>query len=355
MAPFAADFFYLCRVKKVAVIILNWNGDKLLRQFLPSVVQNTPGDIADVVVADNGSTDGSPDWVDKEFPEVKLLRFDKNLGFSEGYNRAIEQTDYPYTVLLNSDVETPPGWLGPLYDFMEGNPDAGACQPKIISQTAPEFFEYAGAAGGFLDRNGFPYCRGRVFDTIERDSGQYNDTVECDWASGACLMVRTRAYRQAGGLDPRFFAHMEEIDLCWRMRRMGLKVVAVGKSCVYHVGGGTLPQGNPRKTYLNFRNNLLMLHKNLPKNVRRSALLRRRLIDTVAMGAFLATGHPRDAWAVFRAHRSYAKMDKSDYQAPEAGQNPLAKAPNIISDYYLKKRRTFPEICTGQTSGNSQA
>lgn len=331
-------------MKSVAVIILNWDGDKLLREFLPTVVHNTPDDIADVVVADNGSTDGSPDWVAATYPGVHLLRFEKNLGFSAGYNRAIAQTGYKYTVMLNSDVETPEGWLEPLYNLMETSPDVGACQPKILSQTNPKLFEYAGAAGGFLDCNGFPYCRGRVFDTLEADRGQYDDNCVCDWASGACLMVRTDAYQQAGGLDPRFFAHMEEIDLCWRIRRMGLKIMAVGASKVYHVGGGTLAQGNPKKTFLNFRNNLLMLRKNLPRNIRTRALIRRRLIDTVAMAGFLAKGRFADAYAVLRAHISYAKMSKKPYADVPEGCNPLLSSPNIITQYYLKRHHRFPAL-----------
>lgn len=342
--PYPRIFSYLCRVKPIAVIILNWNGDSLLRRFLPTVVQNTPGDLADVIVADNGSTDGSPDWVAETYPDVRLLRFEKNYGFAEGYNRAIALTDYPYTVLLNSDVDTPAGWLQPLYDFMDSHPNVGACQPKILSQKNPGVFEYAGAAGGLLDRNGFPYCRGRIFDTIEADNGQYDDTIECDWASGACLMVRTGAYVDAGGLDPRFFAHMEEIDLCWRIRRMGLKVMAVGSSRVYHVGGATLAQGNPRKTFLNFRNNLLMLRKNLPRNVRRVALIRRRLLDTVAMAGFLAKGHFADAYAVLRAHISYARMSKKPYADVPDCPNPLSSAPNIITQYYIKHHRHFPDL-----------
>ena len=223
--------------KPVAVIILNWNGEKLLSEFLPSVIEHTPSDIADIIVADNGSTDGSLALLAGTFPDVKTIILDRNYGFAEGYNRALRLSGYTYTVLLNSDVAVKSDWLTPLYRFMEATPDAGACQPKILSYRQPDTFEYAGAAGGFLDRHGFPYCRGRVFDTIEKDTGQYDDTIPVDWASGAALMVRTDIYLKCGGLDAGFFAHMEEIDLCWRMRLLGWKVYAVGDAAVYHLGG----------------------------------------------------------------------------------------------------------------------
>ena len=231
--------------KPVAVIILNWNGEKLLGEFLPSVDRFTPRRIADVIVADNGSTDGSLGLLRRDFPDVAVLPFDKNLGFAAGYNRALRETGYRYTVLLNSDVAVKDDWLTPLFDYMEAHPDVAACQPKIRSYRNPAMFEYAGAAGGFLDRNGYPYCRGRIFASVEPDNGQYDDTVDVDWASGACLMVRTADYEAVGGLDASFFAHMEEIDLCWRLRRSGRRVVAVGDAAVFHLGGGSLPAENP--------------------------------------------------------------------------------------------------------------
>lgn len=336
-------------MKPVAVIILNWNGEKLLREFLPSVVANTDTSIADVIVADNGSTDGSRELLRKEFPQVKLLEFDENLGFAGGYNRALRETGYRYTLLLNSDVETPAGWLTPLHDFMEVHPDAAACQPKILSYKQKEKFEYAGAAGGFIDRNGYPYCRGRIFDTVEDDNGQYDTPVEVFWATGAALMVRTDLYEKAGGLDERFFAHMEEIDLCWRLLLMGHTLWCVPASHVYHLGGGSLPAANPRKTYLNFRNNLLLLHKNLPAADLRGALLRRRLLDTVAWAKFILTLDLPNASAILRAHRDFRRMRREYTTHPPV--NLLARSadrrtrrPDILLSYFIKRKRHYSQL-----------
>lgn len=336
-------------MKPVAVIILNWNGEKLLREFLPSVVANTDTSIADVIVADNGSTDGSRELLRKDFPQVKLLEFDENLGFAGGYNRALRETGYRYTLLLNSDVETPAGWLTPLHDFMEAHPDAAACQPKILSYKQKEKFEYAGAAGGFIDRNGYPYCRGRIFDTVEDDNGQYDTPVEVFWATGAALMVRTDLYEKAGGLDERFFAHMEEIDLCWRLLLMGHTLWCVPASHVYHLGGGSLPAANPRKTYLNFRNNLLLLHKNLPAANLRGALLRRRLLDTVAWAKFILTLDLPNASAILRAHRDFRRMRREYTTHPPV--NLLARSadrrtrrPDILLSYFIKRKRLYSQL-----------
>lgn len=336
-------------MKPVAVIILNWNGEKLLREFLPSVVANTDTSIADVIVADNGSTDGSRELLHKDFPQVKLLEFDENLGFAGGYNRALRETGYRYTLLLNSDVETPAGWLTPLHNFMEVHPDAAACQPKILSYKQKEKFEYAGAAGGFIDRNGYPYCRGRIFDTVEDDNGQYDTPVEVFWATGAALMVRTDLYEKAGGLDERFFAHMEEIDLCWRLLLMGHTLWCVPASHVYHLGGGSLPAANPRKTYLNFRNNLLLLHKNLPAADLRGALLRRRLLDTVAWAKFILTLDLPNASAILRAHRDFRRM-RREYTA-HPSDNLLARSadrrsrrPDILLSYFIKRKRHYSQL-----------
>lgn len=238
-------------MSRVAVIILNWNGKELLKQFLPTASKYTQGEDVDLVVADNGSTDGSVEWIKEHHPEVMLIEYRKNLGFAEGYNRAIEILDYPYSLLLNSDVEVTEGWWQPLFRFMEENPEVGALQPKIKSYRDKSRFEYAGAAGGFLDRLGYPYCRGRLFDCVEKDEGQYDGEVkDVVWASGAALLVRTDMFRRAGRLDPNFFAHMEEIDLCCRMIARGFRVVATSFSEVYHVGGASLNQGNPRKPTL---------------------------------------------------------------------------------------------------------
>lgn len=345
-------------MKQVAVIILNWNGEKLLKQFLPSVIANTNSDIADVIVADNGSTDGSLSLLRNEFPQVKRLEFEENLGFAGGYNRAIKETGYRFTVLLNSDVETPPGWLEPLYDYMAANPAAGACQPKILSYNDQTRFEYAGAAGGFIDRNGFPYCRGRLFDKVETDNGQYDTIIPVFWATGAALMVDSSLYMKAGGLDEKFFAHMEEIDLCWRIWLGGRTIACVPQSHVYHLGGGSLPASNPRKTYLNFRNNLLLLHKNIPRADLTATLLRRRLLDTVAFIRFLAAFDIKNARAVVKAHNDFRRMRRAYTSHPSVnllnpsrkeGAQPLQATPpscrtNILTAFFLKGKKRYSQL-----------
>ena len=336
-------------MKPVAVIILNWNGADMLSRYLGSVIRHTPADIADIIVADNGSTDGSMTRLVDEFPDVKVLAFDKNLGYAGGYNEAIRRAGSRYTVLLNSDVEVKGDWLTPLYRYMETHPSIAAVQPKILSIAEPTKFEYAGAAGGFLDRNGYPYCRGRIFDTVETDHGQYDSPMEIFWATGAALMVRTQLYLDAGGLDSRFFAHMEEIDLCWRLRSMGYGIAAVPAGAVYHLGGGSLPASSPRKTYLNFRNSLLMLYKNLPLRERRGFLIRRRLLDTLAWAKFIATLDFRNASAIIGAHRDFRRMVRehySDIQPPAANMLPTLPwgRRNILRDYYLRGLRKFSDL-----------
>lgn len=333
-------------MNKVAVIILNWNGEKLLREYLPSVIETTDTSIADIIVADNGSTDSSVELLRKEFPQVKLLEFKENYGFAEGYNRAIKETNYPYTVLLNSDVATTQGWINTLFDYMEANPNVGACQPKIRAYTNKTYFEYAGAAGGFIDSNGYPYCRGRIFDTVEEDNGQYDEVIPVFWATGAALMVRSELYLGVGGLDKDFFAHMEEIDLCWRILLTGSEIMAVPQSVVYHLGGGSLPASNPRKTYLNFRNNLLMLHKNLPDATRGKKLFVRRLLDTVAWAKFMATFDFKNANAILKAHNDFRSMRKAYTKHPSVDL--LQTRPdchrNILLDYYLRGRKKFSDL-----------
>lgn len=333
--------------ERVAVIILNWNGEKLLNEFLPTVVANTPA-CGKVIVADNGSSDGSLELLNSKFPDVEVLTFDKNYGFAEGYNKAIKHYSdkYPYAVLLNSDVAVTDDWLSPMLRFMDTNPLVGACQPKILSYRNKNLFEYAGAAGGFIDRNGYPYCRGRIFGNAETDTGQYDgDPIDVFWASGATLMVRCDVYLDCGGLDADFFAHMEEIDLCWRIQLSGYRVMALTDCKVYHLGGGSLDMKNPRKTYLNFRNNLLMLHKNLPDETRGSTLLRRRLLDTLAWGKFLATFDWKNASAVWKAHRDFAKMRKDYTLHPDKDLlHTQPKRPNILTAAYLKGRHTYSSL-----------
>ncbi len=330
-------------MKPIAVIILNWNGEKLLREFLPSVIAHTPTDIADVIVVDNGSSDDSLSVMRNEFPSVKLIEFPENLGFAEGYNQALKATNYEYTVLLNSDVAVDDDWLTPMYDYMASHKNVGACQPKILSYADKSKFEYAGAAGGYLDRNGYPYCRGRIFDSIETDSGQYDDITSIFWASGAAFMVRTELYLKAGGLDASFFAHMEEIDLCWRIRLMGYDIVAVPQAHVYHLGGGSLPASNPRKTYLNFRNNLLMLHKNLPDTTRRCKLFRRRILDGIAWLKYAVTFDFANAAAIWKAHRDFAAMRSNYTLHPDTDL--LSAVPNrdvnILTAYFISNIKTY--------------
>lgn len=332
------------RQPEVAVIILNWNGAKLLKEYLPQVIENTNPATARVIVADNGSTDNSRELLENEFPTVETLYFDKNYGFAEGYNRALETyRHYPYTVLLNSDAAPAKGWIDSLYEFMKEHPEAGGCQPKLRSYMEKDRFEYAGACGGYIDRNGYPYCRGRIFATCEADRGQYDSVAEIDWASGAALMVRTELYLEVGGLDPKFFAHMEEIDLCWRIRLAGYKLYAVPEGVVYHLGGGSLPPSDPRKTYLNFRNNLLMLYKNLPVEGRGKALTVRRLLDTIAWAKFVLTLEPGNANAILKAHRDFRKM-KKEMKTAYAKTNLLAERPNILVKYYLKGAKTYDKL-----------
>jgi len=331
-----------------AVIILNWNGEKLLTKYLPSVINGTDPSVGRVIVADNGSTDGSIELLRRDFPEVELLPFPENYGFAEGYNKALRwamEQGYKYTVLLNSDVRTPTGWLNPLVEYMETHPDCGACQPKLLSDTEPGKFEYAGASGGFIDRNGYPFCRGRIFAEVEADNGQYDDIRPIFWATGAALMVPTALYLDAGGLDAGFFAHMEEIDLCWRIHLKGKEIVVVPQSKAYHLGGGSLPASNPRKTYLNFRNNLLLLHKNLPERDLRATLLRRRLLDTVAWLRFVATFDFANASAILRAHRDFRKMRRAYTGHPSRNllREPMQRR-NILTDHYLRGIRRFSQL-----------
>lgn len=325
-------------MKKLGVIILNWNGKSLLEKFLPLVASHTISNTVDLIVADNGSEDGSADWVKQNCPQVKTIVFDKNYGFAEGYNRAIQKCDYPYVVLLNSDVETTPGWWQPLLQEMEDNIEIGAIQPKILAYNNKDFFEYAGAAGGYLDKNGYPFCRGRLFDKIEKDNGQYDDKLtDITWASGACLMTRRDLYLNLGGLDPLFFAHMEEIDYCCRVLNAGKRVCASSQSKVYHIGGASLHQGNPQKTYLNFRNNLILLHKNLPKNKGKRKLFIRRLYDALAFLMFVAKGDWANSKAIIAAHNDFRKMRKNYTVFPQ--KDILSSQPganhNIVIERYL--------------------
>lgn len=338
--------------ERIAVVILNWNGREMMRRFLPSVLRYS-APIGVVIVADNGSTDGSLEMLEKEMPEVVRLPLERNYGFAAGYNEALKQIDAPYYLLLNSDVEVTPGWLEPLYRYMERHPETAACQPKLLSQREKNRFEYAGAAGGYLDCYGYPFCRGRLFGTVEEDKGQYDRSASLLWATGAALMVRQEDWVRSGGLDARFFAHMEEIDLCWRLRARGRAIACVSESSVYHVGGGTLDAENPRKTYLNFRNNLLMLYKNLPESRLRPVMTMRFLLDIVAALQFLLTLRFAHVKAVWRARRDYRRMRpdfekdrKENIRCARNGGEGVDGFTNysVLWQYYARGRKFFSSL-----------
>lgn len=291
---------------KTAVVILNWNGKAHLKRFLPSVTGNTPGDV-EIIVADNGSTDGSADMLASDFPEVRVIRLEKNWGFAEGYNRALDNVDAEYCVLLNSDVETPSGWLEPLVACLDSDPGVAAVAPKLLSAEEPDRFEYAGASGGFIDILGYPFCRGRILQTLEYDNGQYDDARRVFWASGAALCCRLEVFKRLGGFAAAFFAHMEEIDLCWRMQLAGYAVMVEPRSRVYHLGGGTLFKNSPTKIFFNHRNNLAMLLRCASGPQRAIVILLRPAADFLAALSYLIQGHPRWAWAVARAHWDFMK------------------------------------------------
>lgn len=338
-------------MEKVAIVILNWNGANMLRQYLPNVLKYSSSESA-VYVADNASTDDSLELLRQSFPDCRLILLEKNWGFADGYNKAFQQIDAEYYLLLNSDIEVTRGWLTPLIELMDANPDVAACQPKLLSLTDRNKFEYAGACGGFLDRYGYPFCRGRVFDMLECDKGQYDNQTDILWATGAALMIRSSDYWNAGGLDGRFFAHNEEIDLCWRLRIKGRRILCVPQSVVYHLGGGTLPKTNPMKTYLNFRNNLTMLYKCLPNNELQHVMRVRWWLDYLAATEMLLLKHNwQDFRAVFRARKAFKKWrkdfeaDRSQIQAGRVAANiPQRTDFALLWQYYVKRRRCFSEI-----------
>ena len=336
--------------KDISVVILNWNGSAMLQRFLPSVIRYS--EEAEIIVADNGSTDHSIDLLQEKFPSVRILPFRENYGFAEGYNRAIQQIETPYVLLLNDDVEVTPHWLQPLLAFMNHHPEVAACQPKILSETQRELFEYAGACGGFIDHLGYPYCRGRIFNHVEKDRGQYDHVCPIFWATGAALLVRTDVYRKEGGLDKRFFAHMEEIDFCWRLRSRNYGIYCIPQSTVYHVGGGTLPKSHPRKTFLNFRNNLLMLYKNLPEERLNSTLRIRYLLDLVAALKMLLSGQVKESMAIVKALRTFFKIRhdfdrerKENLQKQQLKDIPEMRNESLLVAFYLKKKKKFEDWC----------
>ena len=336
--------------KDISVVILNWNGSAMLQRFLPSVIRYS--EEAEIIVADNGSTDHSIDILREKFPSVRILPFRENYGFAEGYNRAIQQIETPYVLLLNDDVEVTPHWLQPLLAFMNHHPEVAACQPKILSETQRELFEYAGACGGFIDHLGYPYCRGRIFNHVEKDRGQYDQVCPIFWATGAALLVRTDVFRKEGGLDKRFFAHMEEIDFCWRLRSRNYGIYCIPQSTVYHVGGGTLPKSHPRKTFLNFRNNLLMLYKNLPEERLNFTLRIRYLLDLIAALKMLLSGQAKESMAIVKALRTFFKIRhdfdrqrEENLQKQQLKDIPEMRNESLLVAFYLKKKKKFEDWC----------
>lgn len=339
-----------------AIVLLNWNGKSYLNQFLPILLQHSDRTDVTIYVVDNGSTDESLELLATNFPRVKTIVLDKNYGFAGGYNRALDLIQADYYVLLNSDVEVTPHWLDPMLEYMNTNPDVAACQPKILSYLHRTHFEHAGAAGGFIDYLGYPFCRGRIFATVEEDIGQYNSITDIFWATGACLLIRAIAFHECGGFDDEFFAHMEEVDLCWRLRSRAHRIVCVPQSTVYHMGGGTLNVEHPHKTYLNFRNNLLLLYKNLPQNKLFPVLFLRFFLDYIAAIQLYMTGKPNNAWAVLKARKDFKKMKPSfKLKRKEYLENtvqaviPEISSKSILLNYYILGRKKFSELYGNST------
>lgn len=335
----------------IAVIILNWNTRSMLERFLPDVLKNSAHPGVTIVVADNGSSDGSQELIQEKFPDVTLIRLNRNYGFAGGYNRALQQIEATYSVLLNSDVVPAPDWLRPLVHHMESTPECAACVPKIKDLKNPEMFEYAGAAGGFIDKWGYPFCRGRIFNHVEKDHQQYNNPGDIFWGSGAALMVRTNEFKLSQGLDEHFFAHMEEIDWCWRMKNRGKKISYIPQSEVFHLGGATLNAMSPHKTYLNFRNNLFMLYRNLPSNRLKKTILTRLMLDGIAALKFLFSDGIKHTMAVYRAHRDYFKQIPDLKKEREILlQNVTNSAhsemypQSIIKAFFIKGKKIFSDL-----------
>jgi GT2 family glycosyltransferase len=335
---------------KVAVVILNWNGIKYLQQFLPSVLSSTWSNL-DVIVGDNASTDGSVEFLMQNFPSVRIIQNDQNYGFTGGYNKVLEHVEADYFILLNSDVEVADGWIEPVIALMESDPLIAAAAPKIKAFAQKDHFEHAGAAGGFIDEFGYPFCQGRIFYEIEKDNGQYNQSKEIFWATGAALFIKKSCWVESGGFDDRFFAHMEEIDLCWRLKNMGYKVMYCAESAVLHVGGGTLNVENPFKTFLNFRNNLLLIKNNLPFWRGLLVIFIRIWMDFMALLRFLREGKRKDAWAVSRAHQNFIFRTKRSqlpkiskkHDGTTASLTGMYKR-SIVWDFFVNKKRYFTDL-----------
>lgn len=338
---------------KTAVVILNWNGIEYLKMFLQKVIDCSVNETTELWVADNGSTDGSADWIAANHKEVKLIRLEANFGFSAGYNLALEQIEAKYYILLNSDIEVSDGWFEPLINYLEKNPDVASCQPKVLSFNRRDHFEYAGAAGGFIDKYGYPLCRGRIISHVEKDTGQYDSPTDIFWSTGACMAVRSELWKKCGGFDPDFFAHMEEIDLCWRFHKAGYRVSFIPHSQVYHVGGGALPYNSPFKTFLNFRNSLFLLYKNLPQRNLKRVLFIRKILDGLAALFFLFKGQFTSVGAVWKAHIDFYRKLNSIKAGREKtvslGENEYSELilnKCIVFEFYIKGNRTFQSLKT---------
>lgn len=338
-------------MSKVAVVILNWNGAGMMEKYLPKVLDYSRDD-AEIWVADNSSTDNSMQLLREHFPMVKILKLDKNYGFAEGYNKALKEIDVDYYVLLNSDVEVTHHWLTPLIELLDSHPEIAACQPKLLSEEDKDRFEYAGASGGFIDAFGYPFCRGRIFTTVENDEGQYDYRQEIFWATGACMMIRSKDYWMVHGMDARFFAHNEEIDLCWRLALLGRKIYCEPESVVYHVGGGTLPKGNPMKTFLNFRNNLTMLYKNLSDKELHKVMAVRKMLDYIAaFEALILQGNYNDFKAIFKARHAFQQWkhnfdaDRVEIQNSRVVDSVTGRSDfSILWKYYFCGKKKYSDI-----------
>jgi len=332
-------------VIQTAIVILNWNTRNHLETFLPFLIKYSTREDVDIIVADNGSTDDSAAFLKANYPQIRLILLDKNYGFAEGYNKALKEIEAEYYIIINSDIEVTDNWIPPLIDLLESNSEIVACMPKLRSYFNRDYFEYAGAAGGFIDKYGYPFCKGRLFETIEKDEGQYDGNYQVFWATGACMVIKANKFHEVGGFDPYFFAHQEEIDLCWRLQNQGYKIYCTTQSVVYHLGGGTLPKSNPRKTYLNFRNNLVLLDKNLPRKVWYRILFIRLVLDGLAALKFMIGTHPGEFSAVFKAHMSfYQYLFKKNSVKPPVQSLKLIYPKSIVYQYYVLKIKTFPKL-----------
>lgn len=336
---------------KTAVVILNWNGKDWLKKFLETTLKFSVGSDTIVYLADNGSTDGSIEWAENIRGPLGIIRLEKNHGFAGGYNLALSRITAEYFVLLNSDVEVTEGWLRPLIGYMDNNRDVAACQPKIKSYSNKDYFEYAGAAGGYIDKFGYTFCRGRIFDNVEKDEGQYDSNADIFWASGACMIVRSDAWKKCGGFDDDFFAHMEEVDLCWRFHLAGYRVTCIPESVIYHAGGGTLPYDTEKKTYLNFRNNLFLLYKNLPESRLRKIIPFRKTLDFIAAIMFLMKGRTGSFNAILKAHKDFDKsIDSLRTKRETVKSMTLAETGNcllnisVVSRFYLRGQRVYSSL-----------